>query len=105
MQPEDVQKAIDSAVKWVGEKMTTADLVAVASISSGLQVLTDFTSDKERLRAVLSRIRRDRRHGVYRRRTRAPLRPTKPRTQRPRPPPMRAFRNSTRSTTTSGCAR
>ena len=54
MQPEDVQKAIDSAVEWVGEKMTTADLVAVASINSGLQVLTDFTSDTERLRTVLS---------------------------------------------------
>jgi VWFA-related protein len=54
MQPVDVQKAIDSAVEWVGEKMTTADLVAVASINSGLQVLTDFTSDKERLRTVLS---------------------------------------------------
>jgi len=55
MQPEDVQKAIDSAAEWVGEKMTTADLVAVASINSGLQVLSDFTSDKERLRTVLSR--------------------------------------------------
>jgi len=54
MQPEDVQKAIDSAAEWVGEKMTTADLVAVASINSGLRVLTDFTSDKERLRTVLS---------------------------------------------------
>jgi VWFA-related protein len=54
MQPEDVQKAIDSAAEWVGEKMTTADLVAVASIDSDLRVLTDFTSDKERLRTVLS---------------------------------------------------
>jgi len=53
MQPEDVQKAIDSASEWVNEQMTTADLVAVASIGSGLQVLTDFTSDKERLRTVL----------------------------------------------------
>ena len=53
MQPEDVQKAIDSANEWVNEQMTTADLVAVASIGSGLQVLTDFTSDKERLRTVL----------------------------------------------------
>jgi VWFA-related protein len=53
MQPEDVQKAIDSATEWVNEQMTTADLVAVASIDSGLHVLTDFTSEKERLRAVL----------------------------------------------------
>ena len=32
MQPEDVQKAADSALKWVDEQMTPADLVAVASI-------------------------------------------------------------------------
>ena len=54
MQPEDVQKAIDSATTWVDEQMTKADLVAIASIGSGLQVLTDFTSDKERVRTVLS---------------------------------------------------
>ena len=28
--------------------MTTADLVAVASIGSDLEILTDFTSDKEK---------------------------------------------------------
>jgi VWFA-related protein len=55
MQPEDVQKAIDSAAEWVDDRMTSADLVAVASIGSGLNVLTDFTSDKERVRTVLSR--------------------------------------------------
>ena len=32
MQPEDVQKAADAAIKWVDEQMTPADLVAVASI-------------------------------------------------------------------------
>jgi VWFA-related protein len=54
MQPEDVQKAIDSAGEWVNERMTPADLVAVASIGSGLDVLSDFTTDKDRLRTVLS---------------------------------------------------
>jgi VWFA-related protein len=53
MQPEDVQKAADSAVKWVNEQMTPADLVAVASIGSSLQVLTDFTSDKEQVQSAL----------------------------------------------------
>ena len=42
MQPEDVQKATDEAIKWVDEKMTAADLVAVATIGSSLQVLSDF---------------------------------------------------------------
>jgi VWFA-related protein len=54
MQPDDVQKAVDGARKWVDEQMTPADLVAVAAINSRLQVLTDFTSRKERMQAVLS---------------------------------------------------
>jgi VWFA-related protein len=49
-----VQKAVDSAIKWVDAQMTPADLVAVASIRSRLQVLTDFTSSKERVHAVLT---------------------------------------------------
>ncbi|HXD72364.1 MAG TPA: VWA domain-containing protein [Vicinamibacterales bacterium] len=53
MQPEDVQKAADEAIKWVDEKMTSADLVAVATIGSSLQVLSDFTSDKEQVHSVL----------------------------------------------------
>jgi VWFA-related protein len=53
MQPEDVQKATDEAIKWVDEKMTDADLVAVATIGSSLQVLSDFTSDKEQVQSVL----------------------------------------------------
>ena len=54
MQPEDVQKAADSALKWVDEQMTPADLVAVASIGSSLQILTDFTSSKEKVHSVLT---------------------------------------------------
>lgn len=53
MQPEDVQKATDEAIKWVNEKMTSADLVAVATIGSSLQILSDFTSDKEQVQSVL----------------------------------------------------
>ena len=54
MQPEDVQKAVDSAIKWVDEQMTPADLVAVASIGASLQILTDFTSSKEQVQSVLT---------------------------------------------------
>lgn len=53
MQPEDVQKAADAALKWSNEKMSTSDLVAIASISSTLQILTDFTNDKARITATL----------------------------------------------------
>ena len=53
MQPEDVQKAADAALKWSTEKMSSSDLVAVAAISSTLQILTDFTNDKARITATL----------------------------------------------------
>ena len=53
MQPEDVQKAADAAIKWGQERMTPADLVAIAAIGSTLQILTDFTNDREKLVAVL----------------------------------------------------
>ena len=56
MQPDDVQKAIDGALKWVDEQMSPADLVAVTAINSSLQVLTDFTGSKERVRTVLGRL-------------------------------------------------
>ena len=53
MQPEDVQRAVDSARKYVDEKMTAADLVAVATVGSMLSVLTDFTSDRAKVAAAL----------------------------------------------------
>jgi len=56
MQPEDVQRAVDSARKYVKEQMEAADLVAVATISSALDVLTDFTGEEERVDAALGRL-------------------------------------------------
>jgi VWFA-related protein len=53
MQPEDVQKAADAALKWSDEKMSPSDLVAIAAISSSLQILTDFTNDKTKITATL----------------------------------------------------
>ncbi len=53
MQPEDVQKAADAAIKWVDQEMSPADLVAVAAIGSSLQILSDFSGDKERVHAAL----------------------------------------------------
>src|SRR5438876_929078 len=47
MQPEDVQKAVDAALKWTDTKMSPADLVAVASIGSTLRVVKDFTTDRD----------------------------------------------------------
>jgi VWFA-related protein len=53
MQPEDVQKAADSAVTWAKTKMSPADLVAIASIGSTLQILQDFTTDTSKVLSVL----------------------------------------------------
>ena len=56
MQPEDVQRAVDSARKYVKEQMTDADLVAVATVGSTLDVLTDFTGERERVDTALGRL-------------------------------------------------
>ena len=53
MQPEDVQKAADAAIKWGNEGMSPADLVAIAAIGSTLQILSDFTNDKDKVVSVL----------------------------------------------------
>ena len=54
MQPEDVQRAVDSATKYVNEKMSPADMVAVATVSSTLDVLADFSSDRAKVGAALA---------------------------------------------------
>ena len=56
MQPEDVQRAVDSANKYVEEKMSPADLVAVATVGSTLSVLTDFTADRTKVASALNTI-------------------------------------------------
>jgi VWFA-related protein len=54
MQPEDVQRAVDSARKYVDEKMTPADLIAVTTVGSTLSVLTDFTADRAKVSNALA---------------------------------------------------
>jgi VWFA-related protein len=57
MEPEQLDRAVTSARKYVSERMTEADLVAVASIGpGGLEVGQDFTGDRARLSHALDRI-------------------------------------------------
>jgi VWFA-related protein len=56
MQPDQVQHAIDSADKYVDEQMSAADLVAVATVGSMLNVLTDFTADKTQVSSALNHL-------------------------------------------------
>lgn len=56
MQPEQVQRAVDSASEFVAERMSPADMVAVAAVSTTLNVLVDFTSDRTAVAAALARL-------------------------------------------------
>ncbi len=49
MQPEDIDRAVDSAKNFINKQMQPADLVALVSLSTGLTMDQDFTSDKAAL--------------------------------------------------------
>jgi VWFA-related protein len=49
MQPEDIDRAVESAQDYVNKKMQPADLVALVSMATGLSMNQDFTSDKAAL--------------------------------------------------------
>jgi VWFA-related protein len=49
MQDEDIDRAVDAAEKYVKTQMAPADLVALVSMSTGLTMDQDFTSNKEAL--------------------------------------------------------
>ena len=55
MEPEQLERSVASARTYVDTRMTASDMVAVASIASGLQVLQDFTSDRSALKRALDR--------------------------------------------------
>jgi VWFA-related protein len=56
MQPEDVQRAVDAANRYVSEQMSPADMVAVATVNTTLDVLNDFTSDRGKVAASLAQL-------------------------------------------------
>jgi VWFA-related protein len=54
MDPEQIDRSVDAAKKFVQTKMQPADLVAVVSLSSNLRIDLDFTDDRAKLQTVLS---------------------------------------------------
>jgi VWFA-related protein len=54
MQPEEVERAAESALEYAEEQMAPADLVSIVTLSSTLNVDLDFTSDKEALKGVIA---------------------------------------------------
>ena len=55
MQDEDIDRAVDAAKDYVNKQMAAADLVALVSLSTGLTMDQDFTSDKAALLKGLSK--------------------------------------------------
>ncbi len=53
MQPEEVQRAVTSAHDYIEKKLSPADLIAIASFSTSLQVVQDFTADRDQLGAAI----------------------------------------------------
>ena len=49
MQDEDIDRAVDAADNYINKQMAPADLVALVSMSTGLSMDQDFTSDKTAL--------------------------------------------------------
>jgi VWFA-related protein len=55
MQPEELERAVESGHEYIAKRLTAADLVAVAAVGSSLQIYQDFTADREVLTAALNR--------------------------------------------------
>jgi VWFA-related protein len=54
MQPEEVERGIQAAEKFIDDQLRPSDLVAVVSLSTRFNTDQDFTSNKEDLKAALT---------------------------------------------------
>jgi VWFA-related protein len=54
MEPEEIERSVNAGIQFVEKQMTAADLVAVASLGSSIQINQDFTSDREALRKAIA---------------------------------------------------
>ncbi len=54
MQPEDIDRAVDAGKKYVQGRMQPADMIALMSLDTNLQLDLDFTDDKDKILAKLS---------------------------------------------------
>src|SRR5437588_4589418 len=58
MNPDEIQHAVDAARKYVQNKMSSADMIAIVSLASTLRLDQDFTPDRAQLLKVLNRFSR-----------------------------------------------
>jgi len=54
MQPEEIDRTVDAAKRFVATRMQSSDLVALVSLATNMHVDLDFTDDRDKLRAALS---------------------------------------------------
>jgi VWFA-related protein len=54
MDPEQIERGVDSAQKFVKEKMMPADMIALVSLATNMRVDLDFTADKSKVLSILS---------------------------------------------------
>jgi len=53
MQAEEVDRAVKAAHDYVDQKLSPADLIAIASFSTSLQIDQDFTADRDEIAAAI----------------------------------------------------
>src|ERR1700686_4444011 len=54
MQPEEIERCVDAAKKFVQTRMQPADLIALVSLSTNMRIDLDFTDDKTKVLSALS---------------------------------------------------
>jgi VWFA-related protein len=54
MDPEQIDRGVESAEKFIKEKMLPADMIALVSLSTNMKVDLDFTDDKKKVLATLA---------------------------------------------------
>jgi VWFA-related protein len=54
MEPDQIERCVESAKKYINAQMQPADIVALVSLSTTMRVDLDFTDDKPKILSVLS---------------------------------------------------
>src|SRR5882672_8736603 len=54
MQPEDIERSVGAAKKFVQTRMKPADMIAVVSLSTNMRIDLDFSDDKTKVLSVLN---------------------------------------------------
>jgi VWFA-related protein len=56
MQPEESMRAAASAREYIDKRLTASDMIAIVTLSTTLQVVQDFTSDRDLLLQTIDRL-------------------------------------------------